>query len=148
MTIDTVWFEENILLHKLNEQDCILLNEVFETGIHHTGDEIISEGNLGGDLYILRAGSTAITQKSNQKCCHLGHASEGALFGSMSFLSDNLSSATVTAHSKCLTYKLNYDGYIKLLTQNHELLFSLFTYMLNQSGEILRKMNSHYAEKN
>ena len=148
MTIDATWFEENILLHKLNEQDRILLNEVFETDLHQTGDEIISEGNVGGGLYILRAGSTAITQKSEQKCVHLGHASEGALFGSMSFLTGNLSNATVTAHSKCLTYKLNRDGYCKMLTQNHELLLSLFTYMLNQSGEILRKMNSQYAEKN
>jgi len=146
MGIDAEWLEENILLHKLNEQDCTLLEEVFKISSHRTGDEIISQGNAGGGLHILRSGAAAITRKDGKKCIFLGHAGEGSLFGSMSFLSGNSSSATVTAHSECLTYSLNHDGYIKLLTINQQLLLSLFTYMLNHSGEVLRQMNMQYVE--
>ena len=146
MSIDTAWFEENILLHKLNEEANALLDEVFEISSYQTGDEIVSQGNIGGELRILRSGTAAITRKDGKKCLFLGHAGEGALFGSMSFLSESLSSATVTAHSDCLTYRLNRDGYIKLLTKNQELLLSLFTCMLNHSGEVLRQMNAQYAE--
>ncbi|MFC1536746.1 Crp/Fnr family transcriptional regulator [Pseudomonadota bacterium] len=146
MSIDTAWFEENILLHKLNEEANALLDEVFEINRYQTGDEIISQGSVGGELYILRSGKAAITRKDGKKCIFLGHADEGALLGSMSFLSGNLSSATATAHSDCLIYKLNLDGYIKLLTKNQDLLLSLFTCMLNHSGELLRQMNVQYAE--
>ena len=146
MSIDTEWLEESIFLHKLNEKAYALLDEVFEILSYQTGDEIICQGKISGELYILRSGTAAITRKNGKNCTFLGHASEGAMLGSMSFLSDNLSSATVTAHSDCLIYKLNLDGYIKLLTKNQDLLLSLFTCMLNHSGEALRQMNTQYAE--
>jgi len=147
MPIDTNWIEENILLHKLDRADQTLLDEVFEISRYQVGDEIVSQGHTGGGLHILRSGSASITQKNGKKCLLLGQADEGALFGAMSFLTENLASATVTAHSDCLTYKLNLDGYCTLLTKNQKLLLSLFTYMLSHSGEVLRKMNTQYAEQ-
>ena len=147
MTIDAAWLEENVLLHKLNEGDLSLLNEVFETITYHAGEEIIAQNNTARELHILRSGSAAITQTNGVKCVCLGYADEGALFGSMSFLTEKEASATVTAHSNCLTYKLNLDGYCKLVTQNQELLLSLLTYMLNYSGNIVRMMNKQFSEQ-
>ena len=147
MPIDANWMEEHILLHKLNGGGQLLLDEVLELAHFQTGDEIISQGSTGGQLYILRSGLAVITQKVDGRSIYLGHANEGDLFGEMSFLNGTESGATVTAHSDCLAYKLDLDGYCKLVTRDHELLLSLFTYMLTYSGNKLRRMNEQYIAR-
>ncbi len=147
MTIDTNWIEENIILHKLDHAAQALLNEVFETITYQAGDEIISQHSSDRGIYILRSGLAAITQQSGNSSLCLGYADEGALFGEMSFLTEKQASATVTAHSNCLVYKLSFEGYCTLITKNQELLLSLFTYMLNYSGELIRRMNIQLAEQ-
>ena len=148
VSIDYKWVEENILLQKVNLSDQTLLNEVFDLVSYQTGDEIVTQGHPGGHLYILRYGSAAITQKINGKSIYLGQADEGALFGEMSFLNGSPFSATVTAHSDCLTYRLDLQGYCKLLTVNPEMLMSLFTYILNCSSSALKQMNIQYGATN
>jgi len=145
LSIDTNWIEENIFLHKLNRAEQSLLDDIFETSTYNVGDEIISQGDCRRVIYILRSGFVDITQKNNGKSVHLGYVCEGGLFGEMSFLTEKPASATVTAHKDCLVYKLSLDGYCKLISQNQELLLSLFTYILNHSSDLLRQMNHQYA---
>jgi len=147
MPIDANWMEEHILLHKLNGGSQSLLDEVLELVHFQTGDEIISQGATGGQLYILRSGLAVITQKMDGRSIYLGHANEGDLFGEMSFLNGTEPSATVTAHSDCIAYKLDLIGYCKLVTRDHELLLSLFTYILTYSGNKLRRMNEQYIAR-
>lgn len=148
VSIDYNWIEENVLLRKIDYSDQSLLNDVFNTVSYQTGDEIVTQGHPGGHLFILRSGSTVITQEINNKPVYLGRAEEGSLFGEMSFLNGGPFSATVTAHSDCLAYRLDLQGYCKLLTVNPDMLMSLFTYILNYSSTALKQMNIQYGAAN
>ncbi|HXH72575.1 MAG TPA: cyclic nucleotide-binding domain-containing protein [Mariprofundaceae bacterium] len=139
--IDYDWIEEKILLHKLHQEERNLLRETFEIVEYRTGDEIIRQGEPGGWLYLLRSGSAAITMKVPSRTLYLGEAEEAALFGEMTFLSGGDASATVTAHSPCRLYRMDRQGYCRLIVLNQPLLLSLFTYMLDHSARIIRRMN-------
>lgn len=143
MTIDFTWMEEKVILHKLHEAERDLLSEIFEEVKYHTGDEIIRQGEPGGWLYLLRSGSAAITMSTPVRTLYLGDAGEASLFGELTFLagSDATATATVTAHSPCHVYRMDRDGYRRLIVRNQPLLLSLFTYMLNHSSHIIQRMN-------
>jgi CRP-like cAMP-binding protein len=141
MTIDITWMEENILLHKLHENDVVLVNEVFEDKHFTTGDEIIHQGESGSGLHILRSGNAGISCKEQGQSIFLAEIGETALFGEMSFFSGGNSSATVTAYSDCITYELTRHNYCNLLVKNQELLMSLMTHMVSNNSNIIKQMN-------
>ncbi len=142
MSIDITWMEENILLHKLHDNDIILINEVFEAKHFSTGDEIIRQGEAGKGLNILRSGSAGISCKDQGRSIFLAEIGEAALFGEMSFFSGGDSSATVTAYSNCTTYELTRKNYCSLITKNQNILMSLMTHMVSYNSKIIRSMNS------
>ena len=141
MTIDTTWMEENILLHKLYENDIRLINEVFEAKHFTTGDEIIRQGDSGKGLQILRSGSAGISCKEGGRSIFLAEIGEAALFGEMSFFSGGDSSATVMAYNDCITYELSRQNYCKLLTKNQGLVMSLMTHMVSYNAKIIKGLN-------
>ena len=141
MTIDITWMEENILLHKLHENEVSLINQVFETRQFSTGDEIIRQGESGRGLHILRSGNAGISCKEQGRSVFLAEIGETALFGEMSFFSGGDSSATVTAYNDCITYELTRQNYCTLLTKNQGLLMSLMTHMLSYSSKVIKSMN-------
>jgi len=139
--IDIYWLEENILLHKLYENESAEIKELFDLHHYETGEEIITEGAPGTGLKILRSGSVAISCKTDKRTVSLGELEEGALFGEMSFFSGHQSTATITAHSHCIVYELTRDNYCKLLMKNPTTLMSLLTHMINYSSKIIQEMN-------
>jgi len=143
MSLDYDWLEENVLLHRLYQDEQQLLGEVFEEVEYRTGEEIIRQGEPGGWLYLLRSGSAAITLAMPPRTIYLGEAGEASLFGELSFLAsgDTSATATVTAHSPCLVYRMNRQGYCRLIVRNQQLLLGLFTHMLNHSANVIRRMN-------
>ena len=147
MSIDILWMEENILLQKLMNDDRKIICEAFKVRHYHAGEEIVSQGDSGGELHILRSGNAAITCKDNNRSTFLGDATEAALFGEMSFLSNEVSAATVTAHSHCTVYELSRSGYCTLMIKNHELLLSLLTHMVTCTSKVIKRMNQDRAEE-
>ena len=61
MDIDFEWLEEHVLLCKLNNEDRTLLEGLFELSNYSSGDEIVTQGEPGGELYLLRSGRADIT---------------------------------------------------------------------------------------
>lgn len=147
MTIDIIWMEENILLHKLHENDRALVNGVFEVKHFATGDEIIRQGEPGRSLQILRSGRAGITCKEDGRSIFLAEIGETAIFGEMSFFSDSVSSATVTAYDGAITYELTRQNYCKLLIKNQALLMSLMTHLVSYNSKIIKSMNLDTIER-
>ncbi|MES0371726.1 MAG: cyclic nucleotide-binding domain-containing protein [Mariprofundaceae bacterium] len=141
MSIDILWMEENILLQKLMHDDRQVICDLFKIRHYRAGDVIISQGSSGGGLHILRSGNAVITCNENNRFTFLADATEAALFGVMSFLTNEDSSATVTAHGHCTVYELSRQGYCTLMVKNHELLLSLLTHMVTYTSDVIKKMN-------
>lgn len=141
MSIDFEWLEENVLLCKLNDEDRTLLDGLFGVFNYTTGDEIISQGEPGGELYLLRSGRADITCMSGGHSIRVAVAKEAALFGEMSFLTGDVASATVTAADESVIYKLSRGAYSELMIKNQDLVYALFAHMLVQAGSVIRSMN-------
>lgn len=141
MNIDFEWLEEHVLLCKLNDEDRALLNGLFELSNYAAGDAIVSQGEPGGELYLLRSGRADITCMSGGHTVRVAVAREAALFGEMSFLTGDVASATVTAKDESVIYKLSRGAYSELMINNQDLVYALFAHMLVHAGSVIRSMN-------
>jgi len=144
MTIDIQWMEENILLHKLKEENIKTVSELFTVHHYATGEDIVVQGEKRGVLRILRSGYACIACRENGRSIFLGEAGEGSLFGEMSFFSSESAVATVTAHSDCTVYALTREDYCTLMVKNHELIQSLLTHVVTHTSNVIKKMNHQH----
>ena len=146
MSIDFTWLENNVFRNKLTDSEKDQLCDVMERKVFASGDTIMTQGERGGALYLLRSGSAAILReiKGQQQC--LTTVYEGALLGELTFLTGQQVTATVVASEDTVTYKMNRLEYAKLMQTNQELVYALFTYMLAQTCTIIRQMNEEHIE--
>ena len=118
-----------------------MVEGLFEVASYSNGDLIVSEGEPGGELYLLRSGKADISCHSNGISVRVAEASEGPIFGEMSFLTGDLASATVMAVEDCVVYKLSRGSYSELMIKNQDLVYSLFAHMLVHTSSVIRRMN-------
>ncbi len=143
--IDVAWLEENVLKCKLTDEEKQKLAGVVERVVFSKGETIVSEGDQGGVLYLLRKGSADILKDTGNGQQRLTTVRDGALFGEITFLTGEPASASVVANDECIVYRMTRDGYTKLMQTSQELVYALFTYMLVYQAKIVRKMNEEHA---
>lgn len=146
MSIDFTWLENNVLRNKLTDSEKDQLCDVIECMKFAGGDTIMTEGERGGALYLLRSGSVAILREINGQQQCLKTVYEGALLGELTFLTGEPATATVMASEDTVAYKINRLEYARLMQTNQELVYALFTYMLAQTCTIIRQMNEDHTE--
>jgi len=143
--IDVAWLEENVLKCKLSDQEKEQLVGVVDRVEFSKGSTMVSEGDNGGILYLLRKGSADVMKETAGHQQRITTAKAGALFGEITFLTGEPASASVVANEDCVVYSMTRSGYSKLMQTNQELVYALFTYMLVCSSKIVRKMNEEHA---
>ena len=145
MNIDIKWLEERVLLCKLGEEELKMVEGLFEVASYSDGDLILSEGEPGGELYLLRSGKADISCHSNGNSVRVAEAGEGSLFGEMSFLTGDVASATVMAVGDCVVYNLSRGAYSELMIKNQDLVYALFAHMLVHTSGVIRRMNEEHV---
>jgi len=141
MTIEISWLEEKIFFDTINPPCSTIIEDVVKEKHFAKGDIIIEQDSAGGTLYLLRSGSVSIH-------CNgvlLASAGEAKLFGEISFLTGDGTSASVIAESDCVIYTLTREGYAQLIRENTNMVFALFAYILKNSGNVIRKMNADHS---
>lgn len=78
---------------------------------YENGDTIIAEGDPAVEIYQMMQGSASVTVKGTE----VGVVQEGEVFGEISFFTENMRSATVTARSECLVQVMRKDTFIEML---------------------------------
>jgi len=145
MNIDMKWLEEHVFLCKLDGEDQKMVEGLFEVVPYSNGDLIVSEGEPGGELFLLRSGRADISCHSNGNNVRVAEANEGSLFGEMGFLTGDLASATVIAVEDCVVYKLSRGSYSELMMKKQDLVYALFAYMLVHTSGVIRRMNEEHV---
>lgn len=144
MSIDFEWLESNILNRPLTPEEREALTSIMTAQQFNPGESIVSEGQPGGVLYILRSGTAEIVSEKEGERTHIANTSEGALFGEMTVLTGEPASASVIAKENCDVYKLSRDGLSNIMERNQDLIFTLFAYMLVYSSKVIRHMNEEH----
>jgi len=145
VAVDFTWLEEKILLRKLSADERDKVGRVLEEKHYDKGQQVLTQGQPGGVLYILRSGSAEINAESNGQMMRITTAREGALFGEMTFLTGEPASATVVANEPCVVYKLNRSDVSELMASESEIVYAFLAYMLVYSGKVIRSMNEEHA---
>jgi len=144
MRIDFDWFGKEILDRDLSEDDRSALDAIITTKNFAKGETIVSQGQPGGILYILRSGKADVETDVNGERLHIAGVGTGALFGEMTFLTKEAASANVAAKQDCVVYKIRRDNLTQLMADHHELVYALLAYMLFYSSKVIRSMNEKH----
>ncbi len=145
MKIDFEWLEDNVMLTKLSAEELQHLGEVLEIKEYSPGEEIMHEGQPGGQLFILRSGEAEISHVAHGEKVEIAKVSEGALLGEMTFLTGEPASAEVIALTPCVAYRLTRASYSMLMQSHQDMVYSLFAYMLVHAASIIRRMNEEHV---
>jgi len=145
MAIDYAWLEEKVVRRKLAERECAALERLLIEKDFAKRDNILTQGQVGGVLYILRSGLAEISAESNGQQVHLGGAREGDLFGELTFLTGDVATATVVAEDDCVVYKLKRDDCSELMQTEPELVYALMAYMLAHASKIIRSKDADHV---
>lgn len=145
MEIDFQWLEEKVLLRKLDSEERDILTHVIQPQAFNSGDVMLKQGQSGGVLYLLRSGTAVIDREDGEEKARVATINEGAMFGEMTFLTDEEASATVTAKDKCTVYKLTRAAYSELMQRQQDLVYSLFAYILVHAASVIRHMNEEHV---
>jgi len=145
MQIDFDWLGKEILDRELSEEDKAALADVMSAHTVPKGETIVTQGQPGGVLRILRSGRADVeTEDVSGERVHIATVGEGALFGEMTFLTNEAASATVTAKEDSVVYLMTRDGLSKLMNSRQELVFAIVAYMLLYAARVIRGMNEKH----
>jgi len=141
MSIDFEWFETEILSRKLNDKEkeslsCITIQT------YNDEENIITKGQQGGMLYILRSGTAAVEDNSGDIRVRIAGVEEGTLFGEISFLGEDTATEDVLALEKCVVYKLSKEDFSMLMKDEQELAYSLLSKILASQAAIIRRLDA------
>jgi len=145
MAIDYAWFEDTVVKRELGEAERIALKRLLIEKSFTKQDHILTQGQIGGVLYILRSGMAEISAENNGQYVHLATAREGALFGELTFLTGDAATASVVAEEDCSVYKLTRDACSQLMQSEPELVYALMAYMLVNAARIIRSRDADHA---
>jgi len=95
------------LFQGLSVDEMVALIQGLKLLTFERGDVILREGQAGGSMYTLTAGSVRAFVKRDGKQVKLGDLEEGAFFGEISLLTGKPRSATIAALSHCELLELD-----------------------------------------
>ncbi len=144
MSIDDKWLEQRIAKRELTEAERTALAEALSEVEVASGEKIVTQGQGGGMLYIVRSGKAEIVDESHGSTVSIAHVGEGALLGEMTFLTGGDASASVIARSDCAIYRLPRELFVGIMAAQPELSYALFATMLANTAETIRHMNEEH----
>lgn len=141
MRIDIDWLEEKVLKRALapGERDAV---NCIQVKAYKPWEKIIEQDKPGGTLYILRSGAADVEDNNGKYRVKLANLQEGTMFGLTSFMSDENTTAEVTAKETCIVYELTRDAFSVLMKEHQDLAFTILHRVLNNQSKVIRAMNA------
>ena len=142
MAVDMGWLGQEVLGKALNGEEQGLLQSLIDEKNFVSGEKIISMGQPGGMLYILRSGRANVEVHSGQEDrVTVAEASPGDLIGELTFLNNHPTTADVIATEDCVVYAVSRDDLTSIINKEQPKLAYLFfnAILEHQSGVIMEQ---------
>lgn len=146
MALDLDWFATRIVGRELTAEEEKTLAEMLQERRVDAGEALITQGEPGSALYVLREGSAEVLVEQGQQQLRLATGGPGAIFGEMTFLTGSPATATVRATAPSRFYVLSREHALSLARKHPDLMFRLFACMLAHHARTVRRMNEEYAQ--
>ncbi|MES0371300.1 MAG: cyclic nucleotide-binding domain-containing protein [Mariprofundaceae bacterium] len=141
MSIDIDWLEKNVVKRALSSDERAALACVKVTTFT-TGQAIITQGQPGGTLYLLRSGKASVEDNQNGNRMRLADVAEGDCFGALTFLNGEPTTAEVLAHQDCEVYSLDHDDFSTLMRDQQTMAYEIFTHILEHQTQVISNMRA------
>ncbi|MCB0218680.1 MAG: cyclic nucleotide-binding domain-containing protein [Chrysiogenetes bacterium] len=92
--------QDTFLFEKLNFDEAAGLASQFELRAYEPGQTILEQNAIGESLYLVKSGKVAVIKSDGEHEQQLAELGEGELFGEMSLVETELTSASVRAVGK------------------------------------------------
>ena len=106
------------------------------------GSTLLEENALGDALWILQEGEAEVSREAGNQREVLGTLKAGELFGEMSLVDDLLTSARVTATTRCRLLQIPRAEFEQLLAGDDKLAVKVFQSFCRTLTERLRRTNA------
>jgi len=141
MSIDFAWLEKNVVMRKLSSDERTALSCV-KVNTFTAGQAIITQGQPGGTLYLLRSGKASVEDNQNGNRMRLANVAEGDCFGALTFLNGDPTTAEVLAHQDCEVYSLDHDDFSILMRDQQKMAYEIFTHILKHQAQVITNMRA------
>ncbi|MDX8402815.1 MAG: cyclic nucleotide-binding domain-containing protein [Mariprofundaceae bacterium] len=141
MSIDFDWLEKNVLKRTLTPEERNAL-KCMKAQTYNAWEKIIEQNQPGGTLYIFRSGVADVEDNNGQDRVSIANIKEGSMFGGMSFMSDEKTTAEVITKEPSEVYQISRDDFSNLMRNHQDLAYSILCRLLNNQATVIREMNS------
>ena len=105
-------------------------------------ETLFSEGDIGGELYLIVSGCLAVTKDGVQ----LNELSRGKHFGELALISDQVRSASVTALEHSVLLRIGRDAFLEMLREDSVVAAKLLWRFLQETASRVKDLSLSYAE--
>lgn len=135
------------LVAELNDEQKAVLAGLVTCRSLADGEVLIREGEVSNELYVVAAGSLAVTRDTgNGDWVTLHVLRPRDLAGELGFLDDTEHSATLRAMGPTQVFSLRRDKLEELLATQPAIVYRVMRAIMREVHGILRRMNVQYVE--
>ena len=148
--IDQQFFQKIFLLQDMDAAEIQEILKIAQPRTYPAGAVIITEGEAGTTMFIMREGEVDITKRlglvldeevPRERIIIRLKADEGVCFGEMALLENEPRSATVTAATDCQLLEIAREDFLGLIQQDRDLGCKLLLRLAQLLSRHLRKTN-------
>jgi CRP/FNR family transcriptional regulator, cyclic AMP receptor protein len=115
--------------------------EIIEIEAFNEGEKIISKGEIGNTMYLIRTGKVKV-HNQDKVFATLG---ENEIVGELSLLAPVPRTATVTATEDLVLFKIEREYFMDLLYEEPELMHGIMRVLVNRIIDLNDKLRSHQS---
>jgi CRP/FNR family cyclic AMP-dependent transcriptional regulator len=131
--------QDNFLFKNLNFEEAQNLARICHQEQFKKGETIIEENALGQALYLVENGEVRVIKGEGSAAKEITRLGAGQLFGEMSLIEDELTSATVVAATDVRLLVIRRNEFEDLLANNQALALKVYKSFCKTLSERLRK---------
>ncbi len=139
---DLIFLKQNPIFHEVLSEELKEVSAIAYERKWQQNERIVTEGEPGTSLFLIKQGSVRITKLVNQKETTLATLNTGSLFGEMVLFEDAPRSASAYAIENCLLLIIEKEELIRVIEHFPGIAIQLFKVM----GSRLRTANEKVKE--
>jgi len=139
--------QDTFLFKGLNFTEAQGLAKICQLEKFAKGEVIIEENALGQALYLVHKGEVRVMKGEGAQAKEIARLGRGQLFGEMSLIDDDLTSAGVIAAGELELFVIHRDQFEKLLDGDPRLALKIYKSFCRTLSERLRKTTSELSKK-
>lgn len=143
--VGTDLIQETFLFKFLNFDETIELARIISREDRPKGQTIIEEGALGQALYLVESGRVKVYKGEGRAREELAVLGEGEMFGEMSLIEDELTSASVVADTKVTLLVIKRKDLESLMEGNLEVALKIYKTFCHTLSERLRRTSGELS---